>query len=356
MNSSQWSWDAMLVASVVFAAGALAQSQPAAWADEAAEPEGRIVEIAPAASTELPKAPEQPAVGEQPAKPDYWLGIRGRVVDDPVLRTQFQLAEDLGVVIEEVLKDSPGAKAGLRQHDIILRANGEAVQGMEDLSRLVTEGGDMPIELRVIRLGKEETIEVLPEERPAGIEQASDEMPGFGGMPGFGQFDDSDAMRQLLERVPGLQGLPQGGMGGMRIFGPGIVFNGQRLDLNNLPNGVAVTIEKSGDGPAKITVKQGDKTWNIVGDDAKSLEQLPEELRGYVAQLLQGQGMVGAMNFDWQKEMEHLLPGQLGQFFQAPVPGPNLEGQQDPVLQKMEELERQLKELQKRLEESETAE
>jgi hypothetical protein len=65
---------------------------------------------------------------------------------------------------------------------------------------------------------------------------------------------------------------------------------------------------------------------------------------------------VGAMNFDWQKEMEHLLPGQLGQFFQAPVPGPNLEGQQDPVLQKMEELERQLKELQKRLEETEKSE
>ncbi len=347
MKSSQWPWDAMLVASVVFAAGFLAQSQQAARADEVAEPAGRIVEITSDASTELPKSAEETTVDEQPAKPVYWIGIRGRVVDDPVLRTQFQLAEDLGVVIEEVLKDSPAAKAGLRQHDIILRANGEALQGMEDLSRLVADGGDKPIELRVIRLGKEETIVVVPEERPAEIEQASS------GLPGFGRFDDADAMRKLLERVPGLQGLPQGGV---RVFGPGVVFNGQRLDLNNLPNGVAVTVEKSGDGPAKITVKQGDKTWNIVGDDPKSLEQLPEELRGYVAQLLQGQGMMGGMNFDWQKEMEHLLPGRLGQFMQAPLPGPGLEDQQDPVLQRMEQLERQLKELQQQLQDSKTAE
>ena len=347
MNSSKWSWDALLVASIVFAAGALAQSQPAAWADEAAEAEGRIVEIAPAASTELPKAPEQPAVGEQPKQPAYWIGIRGRNVEEPVLRTQFQLAEDLGVVIEEVLEDSPAAKAGIRQHDIILRANGEPVQAMEDLYALVNSGDAKPIELRLIRLGKEETIAVVPEERPAGLEERST------GLPGFGEFGDPDAMRKMMERMPGFPGLPPGGM---RVLGGGIFIDGQQVDLNNLPNGVAVTIEKTGEGPAKITVKQGDKTWKIDSDDAKALEQLPEEVRGYVARMMQGPGQFGQFNLDLQKEMEHLLPGQFGQFFQAPVPGPNLEGQQDPVLQKMEELERQLEELQKRLEETEKSE
>jgi PDZ domain len=342
MKSSKWSWDAMLVACIVFAAGFLAQSQRAAWADESPEPEGRIVELSSGASTELPKTDEATTV-EQPAKPVYWIGIRGRVVDDPVLRTQFQLAEDLGVVIEEVVKDSPADKAGLRQHDIVLRANDEPVQGMEDLAQLVTTGGAKPIELQVIRLGKEETIEVVPEVRPEGMEQAST------GFPGFGQ-GGADAFGNLMGQIPGFQGLPQGGM---RMFGPGIIINGQRLDLNSLPNGVAVTIEKSGDGPAKITVKQGDKTWNIVGDDAKSLEQLPEELRGYVAQLLHG-GVVGEMNFDWQKEMEQLLPNRLGQFMQAPV-APGVGAQQDPVLQRMDQLERQLKQLQKQLQDSETA-
>jgi membrane-associated protease RseP (regulator of RpoE activity) len=342
MNNLKWSWDALLVASVVFAAGTLAQPRSVAWADQAAEPEGRIVELRSGASTELPKADEQTTVTEQPAKPVYWIGIRGRVIDDPVLRTQLQLAEDSGVVVEEVVKDSPADKAGLRQHDIVLRADGEAVQGMEDLAELVTAGQGKPIQLRIIRLGQEETVVVTPEERPAGVEQAST------GFPGFGQMDDQDAMRQLMERMPGLPNLP----GGVRMFGPGVIINGQRLDLNSLPNGVAVTIERSNDGPAKITVKQGDKTWNIVGDDPKSLEQLPEQLRGYVQQLL-GDGMPGNFNFNWQKEMEQLIPNQFGQFLQAPLPGVN--PQQDPVLKKMEELERQLKDLQQRLEDSETA-
>lgn len=344
MNSSKWSWDAMLVASVVIAAGLLAQPQHVAFADEVTEPAGRIVEITSDANTDLPKAGEATTADEQPAKPVYWIGIRGRVVDNPVLRTQFQLAEDLGVVIEEVVKDSPADKAGLRQHDIILRANDEPVQGMEDLAQLVTTSESTPIALQLIRLGKEETIEVVPEVRPEGLEQAST------GLPGFGQVGGADGFGNLMGQIPGFQGMPQGGM---RMFGPGIIVNGQRLDLNNLPNGVAVTVEKSGDGPAKITVKQGDKTWNIVGDDAKSLEQLPEELRGYVAQLLHG-SMAGEMNFNWQKEMEQLLPNRLGQFMQAPVV-PGAGAQQDPVLLRMDQLERQLRELQQQLQDSETA-
>lgn len=337
MKSSKCVWCALLVAYVMFVACAVAQ---------AAEPNGRIVELNSGASTELPKTDEETAVVDEPAQPTYWIGIRGRSINDPVLRTQFQLAEDTGVVIEEVITDSPAAKAGLRQHDIILRANDEGVQGMEDLSELVTSGADKPIELRIIRLGQEETIIVTPEVRPEGLAQETT------GLPGFGQLTDDDAMRQLMQRMPGLQNLP----GGMRMFGPGVIINGQRMDLNRLPNGVSVTIERSNDGPAKITVKQGDKTWNVVGDDAESLEQLPEEVRGYVEQLLGG-GMLGEFNFNFQKELEQLLPNQLGQFLQAPpLPGPGVGAEQDPVLQKMQELERQLKELQQRLEESEATE
>jgi len=341
MKNLKWSRNALVVASAVLAVGTWGAPQSIAKAAQADEPEGRIVELNSGTTTELPKADQDTTVTEQPAKPAYWIGIRGRVINDPVLRTQLQLAEDSGVVVEEVVKDSPADKAGLRQHDIILRANDEAVQGMDDLANLVTSGEGKPIELRIIRLGKEETVDVTPEVRPEGIEQAST------GLPGFGQMNDQDAMRQLLGRMPGLQNLP----GGVRMFGPGVIINGQRLDLNKLPNGVAVTIERSNDGPAQITVKQGDKTWNIVGDDPKSLEQLPEDVRGYVQQLLGG-GMQGNFNFNWQKDMEQMIPNQLGQFFQAPAPGVNAE--QDPVLKKMNELERQLKDLQKRLDESET--
>jgi hypothetical protein len=54
-----------------------------------------------------------------------------------------------------------------------------------------------------------------------------------------------------------------------------------------MPAGVSVNIEKNGDEPTHITVKKGNDTWDIVGDDPGSLEQLPEDVRPFVEQLLQ---------------------------------------------------------------------
>lgn len=343
MHSSEWSWDALRMASIMIAAGALMQSQPAAWAEDAAVPEGRIVDINSGETAELPTAEDATAV--EPGQPVFWIGIRGRVVSDPVLRTQFQLAEDMGVVVEEVLEDSPAAKAGLRQHDILLRADGEGIQSMEDLAKLVSAGEGKPIELQLIRLAKEETIAVTPEARPAGLADNSDPLPGFSGLGGI----NDEAMRELLARMPE--------MGGMRMFGPGVVVNGQVLNQLAVPNGVAVTVERSGEGPAKITVKQGDQTWTIDSNDAEALKELPEDVRGYVSQLMEGNGPFGQFNFDLQRELGQNLPQHLGQFFQAPVPPPvpGVNPPQDPVLKKMEELERQLHELQQRLEQEEAA-
>ena len=46
------------------------------------------------------------------------LGRCSLSFESEVLRTHLQLAEDMGVVVEDVIADSPAAKAGLRKHDI----------------------------------------------------------------------------------------------------------------------------------------------------------------------------------------------------------------------------------------------
>lgn len=340
MNNLKWFWNVPLIVSLVLVAGVYAQSQYAAAAVDDAKLEGRIVEIAPAKAEKV-EIQEQPAESEQPT---YWIGIRGRNVTEPVLRTQFQLAQDMGVVIEEVVKDSPAAKAGLRQHDILLRANGEPVLSMEELAKLVSEGGAEPIELRIIRLGKEETIVVVPEERPAGLEDSSglgDLGRGFGGA--FPADPDGAGPFGAFRMFPGAFVFPpQGGM---------MAFN------NQMPNGYAVTVTRKNDEPMTITVKKGDQTWTIVGDDKEELKQLPEDVREYVQGLLAGSvkmGFEGELNDLQQnlqermKEFQQRLPEGN---FRLPEGLPFNEGQ-DPVLQRMEQLERQLKELQQRLDES----
>ena len=60
------------------------------------------------------------------------------------------------------------------------------------------------------------------------------------------------------------------------------------FNLNQMPNGVSVSIQKQNDEPAHITVKRGNDTWDIVGDDPSSLAQLPDDVRPFVEQMLAG--------------------------------------------------------------------
>ena len=329
MNNPKCSWDALLVASIVLVAGFCAQPQNAVSAVDNAEPEGRIVEIAPAVEEQARIEVES----QEPEQLAYWIGIRGRNVTEPVLRTQFQLAQDMGVVIEEVVKESPAAKAGLRQHDILLRANDEPVLSMQELSRLVASGEAQPIELRLIRLGKEETIVVVPEERPAGMESSG------GGMGGFGfETDEVDPLAALRMFRGGQGAAPQGGV---------VAFN------NVLPNGYIVTMTRENNGPAKITVSKGDKTWTVVGDDEEALTELPDDVREHVQGMLNDNVniQVGDNLAAMQKQMQDFQRRRWpGGNFKMPKGFP-FNNQPDPVLDRMEELERQLKQLQKQLEE-----
>ena len=74
-----------------------------------------------------------------------------------------------GVLVSEVLDNTPAASAGLKAGDVITAANGRAVQSSADLTREVreTEAGSA-IELRVTRDRKETTVKVtMPQRRPA---------------------------------------------------------------------------------------------------------------------------------------------------------------------------------------------
>ncbi len=344
MKRLNWSWDTMLMASIVAIAGICAQSQQLAIAQEQEELDGPIVQIGPAKDDNVaaPAAPEAPAAPQEPA---FWIGLRGRGVEDPVLRTQLQLAEDMGVVVEDVVPDSPAEKAGLRKHDIILRSNDDAVDSMAVLQEQVQAGGEKPLELKLLRLGKEMTFTVTPEQRPddfgqlAGTESAIPGQDAFGGQLG-----------QLMQQLQGGAGLP----GGLRVFGPGMVLNNGRMNLNSIPNGVSVSIARNGDGPAQITVKKGEQTWTLSSDDAKALAELPEDIRNFVTGMLQGQnGGLQAQfgNLDWEAELRHMLPDRLNN-----LPGmAEFKASEDEVAKRLEQLQEQIETLQERLDAQEPA-
>lgn len=332
-------WSGTVVAAAAAIAATFLWVGTRSWADELEEPSGPIVQIAPTEQEEsdpqgertVPVTPEvdTDAPDAEPAnEARSWIGIQGRTIDSPVLRTHLQLAEDLGIVIEQVVPDSPADQAGLRQHDIVIRANGQAVQNMLGLQQVIRESGNKPVQLGVIRLAQEIDVEVTPTEMPAEIRLRAEELDRFG-LGGV----------QPPERLDDLLGGPLGQLRGLDEH------------LGRMPSGISVRITRDGDGRPQITVRQGDKTWTLDGDDAGELEQLPESIRPWVDRMLTGRDRFGPRDFDrrfdLRQGLDELLPEALENFG-----GPRRRDAQadDEVLKRMERLERRLEELQQRLE------
>ena len=62
---------------------------------------------------------------------EYWLGVECLPVM-PALRAQLNLPEKQGLLVAAVMPDSPAAKAGIKQHDVLLRV------GEKPLAEVVT--------------------------------------------------------------------------------------------------------------------------------------------------------------------------------------------------------------------------
>ena len=334
MKSRYLTWELVTLATAVgFGMATVSVAQE----PEAAELEGKIVEIAPAQNDDVPSQPNDVQPQQQVAESAFWIGVRGRNVEEPVIRTQFQLAADMGVVVEQVVPDSPAAKAGLRQHDILLRANGEVCQSMSQLADLVANSDGKPIELQLIRLGREETLVVVPEQRPA------DQQAELGGNA-FGFGGDLQGFDDLL----------RGRNNAFRVFpGAGMGFNGQWQTHNVVPGGYAVTITRRNNEPVQIVVKKGDETWQVTGDDEEALQELPAEVQGHVKRMLDGPNRMFDLGDlqNWPEQFRPRAPRMLDDMLDPPQGFGRGGQQQDRVLERMEQLERQLEQLRKRLDE-----
>lgn len=72
---------------------------------------------------------------------------------------RYQLNQVRGVGVTQVVKDSPAEKAGLRKDDVILRIDGENVNSVRKLNRLVSEmAPDHSVRITVSRGGAEQEV------------------------------------------------------------------------------------------------------------------------------------------------------------------------------------------------------
>lgn len=87
-----------------------------------------------------------------------WLGVETHEVTPDTVK-KFDLKAERGVVIGKVIPDSPAAKAGLKENDVITGVNGQTLEGTVQFRRMIHEiPAGRPVELKVWRDGHSETL------------------------------------------------------------------------------------------------------------------------------------------------------------------------------------------------------
>ena len=164
------------------------------------------------------KTPDPAKQPEKPAKPMTWsfqfeggsyLGFEPQDVTKENFG-KFGLSQVRGIAVEKVVENSPAAQAGLQAGDVIIRFEGEEIESVRKLSRLISEvAPDHQVKLTILRNGSEQEITATMGKR---------EMPGmFNGnfkmeMPNFENLPKMPAMPKMPEGqlMPKVQALPNG--------------------------------------------------------------------------------------------------------------------------------------------------
>lgn len=206
---------------------------------------------------------------------EYWLGIGLSPADATLLS---QLVVKQGVVVAHVAPDSPASKAGLAQHDLLVRFAGKEVASPEALIALVEEQKEKEAEVEFFRGGKQQTLKITPIKRPAGV---AERIP----LPHDFRANLPEGARRWVEqlREAGVPGAGGDGPIRFQFAHPGVVLGSRAVKANPMPKDLKITITKQGDEPLKIVVEQGDKKWEA---SEKELDKLPAEVRGHVQRML----------------------------------------------------------------------
>jgi serine protease Do len=111
-----------------------------------------------------------------------WLGVSIQEVT-PDLAEGFGLKEVRGALISKVSPESPAAKAGMREGDIVVRVNGAAVAAVRDLPRLVgsLKAGDAA-SIEVVRNGKIQNLTATVGRSPERDQVAGTQAPANAGL------------------------------------------------------------------------------------------------------------------------------------------------------------------------------
>jgi serine protease Do len=205
-----------------------------------------------------------------------WLGVETREVTSENAK-ELKLPAERGVVVGRIAPDSPAAKAGLKEKDVITEVNGQRVEGSAQFRRMIHETpAGRTVQLTVWRDARAQTLSATLELAIEGPRVRTNMAPG--------------AFAFRMPDLPEVPEIPQMefGNGGMMMF-PGTHprlgidaedISGQLGAYFGAPEGEGVLVRNVNAGSAaeKAGVKAGDVITSLNGDRIRSLGDLREKL------------------------------------------------------------------------------
>ena len=97
---------------------------------------------------------------------DFWTGMKVTEITDEV-REYYNLGKQHGILVSQVLADSPAETAGIEPGDVIIAADGTPTLRDDDLNIAILDGEtNQVIKLTIVRDGREQIVSLVLQKRP----------------------------------------------------------------------------------------------------------------------------------------------------------------------------------------------
>jgi serine protease Do len=207
-----------------------------------------------------------------------WLGVESQEITSEKAK-ELKLPAERGVLLERIVPDSPAAKAGLKDNDVITEINGQRVEGAAQFRRMIREiPAGRSVQFTVWRDGKAQSIGVT-----------------LGKSEDHGNMWFKTAPRAFSFQLPNIEMPEVAPMPDMDMGAYGVLAGSRPrlgIDAEDLsgqfgayfgaPDGEGVLVREvnSGSPAEKAGVKSGDVITSLNSERIRSLGDLREKLAG----------------------------------------------------------------------------
>jgi C-terminal processing protease CtpA/Prc len=215
-----------------------------------------------------------------------WLGVELHEVTSETIK-DLKLPAERGVVLSSIVPDSPAAKSGLKENDVVTELNGQRVEGVAQFRRMIREiPAGRTAQLTVWRDGRAQAVSVTlgkAEERRHSL-RIFTPGPGAPGTFAFSmpEIPSWDLNIQPQPPQPGGDVMEWWGMlaGQPRLGIDAEDLSGQLGTFFGAPDGEGVLVREVNPGSAaeKGGLKAGDVITSVNGERVRSVGDLREKL------------------------------------------------------------------------------